>query len=123
MSAATKGGSANQDKRKKSATKFDGYSHTSELEGYLITQDGNKPSQFRDLVDRLATYASREYTAKVGTSLKYMEAFNLKDFLPRPVKKSDYSVPKIDENGNTAVDSNGDIIYGEGVKHQAYETY
>ena len=86
--------------------------HTAELGNNTITNDGNKPNQFKELVDRLSTYAAAEFSAEVGTAIDEMRPMSLLDFMPPLLTEDMYSTPKLQSDGITpATDKDGEIIW------------
>ena len=73
--------------------------HTKELGSFLITSDGNKVKQFKELVERLSTFASNEYSAEVSAAIDNLQAATIKDFMPEPLDKTLYSSPVYDKDG------------------------
>ena len=104
-----KGGNL-QRKPKKDVDEYVG--HTAELT-CLITNDGNKANQFKELIERLSTYASSEYSADVGTSIEEMETASIKEFMPNPIKDSMWKTLRTNTDGSPAHDSEGNRLYDE----------
>ena len=110
--AKPKGGGQSKPKGDGATTKSDYIGHTEDISTYIITDDnksGSKASQFKEMHDRIVTYASSKYLAAVSKTMETFEVLTMLDFMPPPLDPALYTRDKLDANGDRLVNTDGTV--------------